>query len=123
MSSAGWHFAADDTLDQQAFNRLFGVDSSAGIAPLFHKPDKSEVEVAFFRVGGSVAIKTVLPENGPYMPLESRILRVCRAVVHAKQYRYVRSQIDKFAEGHNKGGTCGRRWEDELLAAGREPFG
>jgi hypothetical protein len=68
---------------------------------LFHKPDKSEVEVAFFRVGSTVAIKTVLSENGPNMPFESGLLRVCSAV-HAKQYRCVRSQKDKFAEEHSK---------------------
>jgi len=104
MSFAGWHFAANDTLDQQAFTQIFEVDSSAGIAPLFHESDKSEVEVAFFRVGGTVAIKTVLSENGPNMPFESGLLRVCRAV-HAKQYRCVHSQKDKFAEGHGQGGT------------------
>ena len=104
MSFAGWHFAADDPLDQQALTRIFRVDRSTGNAPLFHIPDKSEIEVTFLRVGGTVAIKTVLSKNGPNMPLESGLLRDCTAV-HAKQDRCVRSQKGKFAEGNSQGGT------------------
>jgi hypothetical protein len=71
---------------------------------LFHKPDKSEIEVTFFRVSGTVAIKTVLSKNGPNMPFEREFLRVY-GTVHAKQYRCVRSQKGKFAEGNSQGGT------------------
>ena len=75
MRFAWWHFAIRDSLNQKALAPLRLYDRGAGIATLFHKANEPKVQVPFLLVRRTVAIETVLPQDGTNMFFKGDVLR------------------------------------------------